>query len=71
MDRKQKQLVALVIGGLLGMASATWAGARIVTTQAGCNTTFSRTSTLFNACMSCVKARGQFKLGKNNSWGCK
>lgn len=71
MDRRQKQLVALVLGSVLGLASATYAGARIVSTQAGCNVTFKRTSTLFNACMSCVKARGNFKLGKNNSWGCK
>lgn len=74
MMQKQKRLVALVLGGVLGgvlgMASATWAGARIVTTPAGCTSNF-KNSTLYNTCMTCVKAHGQFKLGKNNSWGCK
>lgn len=70
MGSTQKQVLAMVLGGILGLASGAWAGARIITTPAGCQSTFQH-SGLYNACMNCVKARHKFKLDIHNAWGCK
>jgi hypothetical protein len=70
MGSKQKQVLALVLGGVLGMATGAWAGARVITTAAGCQSTFQHNS-LYSACMNCVKAHHKFKLDTNNAWGCK
>lgn len=70
MGSMQKQVLAMVLGGVLGLASGAWAGMRIITTPAGCHATF-KNSGLYNACMSCVKARHKFKMDIHNAWGCR
>lgn len=67
---RQRQIMTLVLGGMLGLTSVVWAGMRIITTPAGCHLTFKNTG-MYRTCVSCVKSRHKFKLDLRNSWMCK
>lgn len=69
MVSRHKQLIAIVLGGVLGLASGAWAEMRLVTTSAGCLSNFKRGS-LYNACVSCVKSHGRYKMNIHKAWSC-